>query len=144
MAKEIKTQIIINASAEKIWAILTDFNNYPHWNPFIRSITGNLAVGASIKVELKAPGSKAMTVKPKVVVFTKNKEFVWRGQILMPGIFTGEHKFEIIDNGDASCTFIQSEKFSGILIPFFTKMLDGSTTNGFNLMNEALKKISEA
>ena len=28
MAKEIKTQIVINASPEKVWAILTDFNNF--------------------------------------------------------------------------------------------------------------------
>ena len=143
MAKEIKTQIIINASAEKVWAVLTDFNNYPKWNPFIRSLTGNVVVGSIIEAKLQAPKASAMTVKPKVLAFDKNKEFRWRGQLLMPGIFTGEHKFEIIDNKNGSCTFIQSEKFTGILVPFFKKMLDSSTTDGFNLMNRALKQRTE-
>ncbi|MBA3681732.1 MAG: SRPBCC domain-containing protein [Bacteroidetes bacterium] len=143
MAKEIKTQIVINASAEKIWSILTDFNSYSKWNPFIISLTGNVSGGNTIAATLKAPGAKAMTVKPKVLTFNRNKEFKWVGHLLMPGIFTGEHKFEIIDNGNKTCTFVQSEKFTGILIPLFTKMLDGSTTEGFKLMNEALKKTAE-
>jgi len=29
-AKEIKTEILINATPEKVWAILTDFENYPN------------------------------------------------------------------------------------------------------------------
>ena len=39
MAKEIKTEILINATPEKVWSILTSFDNYPNWNPFIKSIT---------------------------------------------------------------------------------------------------------
>ena len=29
MAKEIKTQIVINATPEKVWAVLTNFRNIP-------------------------------------------------------------------------------------------------------------------
>jgi hypothetical protein len=38
---------------------------------------------------------------------------------------------------------VQSEDFSGILVPLFAKMLDNQTVNGFNLMNEALKERCE-
>ena len=34
--KEIHTEIEINAPAEKIWKVLTDFAAYPEWNPFVR------------------------------------------------------------------------------------------------------------
>ncbi|RYZ45415.1 MAG: SRPBCC domain-containing protein, partial [Chitinophagaceae bacterium] len=37
MNKQIKTEIVINASKEKVWAILTNFSQYPQWNPFIVS-----------------------------------------------------------------------------------------------------------
>ena len=40
MAKEIKTEILINAAPEKVWSILTNFEKYPDWNPFIKSING--------------------------------------------------------------------------------------------------------
>jgi uncharacterized protein YndB with AHSA1/START domain len=31
--KEIHTEIEINASAEKVWRVLTDFAAYSEWNP---------------------------------------------------------------------------------------------------------------
>ena len=38
MTKQIKTSIHINATKEKVWEILMDFEKYPEWNPFIKSI----------------------------------------------------------------------------------------------------------
>ena len=43
--KEIKTEIIINTKPEKVWEVLTDFENYPTWNPFIQNISGEQKVG---------------------------------------------------------------------------------------------------
>jgi hypothetical protein len=143
MAKEIKTEILISATPEKVWNILSDFKKYPEWNPFIKSITGDVAVGNNITARLEPPGAKGMTFKPKVLAFDKNKEFRWIGHLLFPGLFDGEHKFELTDNKNGTTTFRQSEKFGGILVPLFSKMLDVNTTNGFNLMNEKLKEVAE-
>jgi len=38
--KEIKTSIEISASPETIWKILTNFEDYENWNPFITKISG--------------------------------------------------------------------------------------------------------
>ncbi|HXU26543.1 MAG TPA: SRPBCC domain-containing protein [Bacteroidia bacterium] len=143
MAKEIKTQILINATPQKVWAVLTNFNNYPNWNPFIKSITGEVKIGNKITAYLQPPNAKDMMFKPKVLALDTNKEFRWLGHLLFPGLFDGEHKFELIDNGNGTTTFIQSEKFRGILIPFFAKMLNTNTKNGFIAMNEKLKELAE-
>jgi len=143
MAKEIRTQIRIEASPEKVWAILTDFDKYPDWNPFIKSIKGDVAVGNKIVARIEPPEAKGMTFKPKVLAFDTNKEFRWIGHLFVKGLFDGEHKFELIDNGDGSTTFVQSEKFGGILVPLFKKMLNNNTLNGFNQMNEKLKELAE-
>lgn len=143
MAKEIKTQVLIKASPEKVWEVLTNFNKYTAWNPFIKSIKGNVNVGSKIIVRLEPPEAKGMTFKPKVLAFDSQKEFRWLGHLLFPGLFDGEHKFELIDNHDGTTTFIQSEKFKGILVLLFKKMLDINTVNGFNLMNQKLKELSE-
>ena len=84
-----------------------------------------------------------MTFKPTILAFEKNKEFRWLGHLLFPGLFDGEHKFELIDNKNGTTTFIQSEKFKGILVPLFAKMLDNSTTDGFTQMNKKLKELAE-
>ena len=143
MNKEINTEIIIQASPEKVWKILTDFDRYPEWNPFIKFIKGNVAVGNFISVRLDPPGARGMTIKPRVEILDKNKEFRWKGHLLFPGLFDGEHKFELTDKGNGTTSFRHSEKFGGILIPIFNKFLDINTTNGFKLMNQKLKDLAE-
>ena len=143
MAKEIKTQIVINASAEKVWKVLTNFSQYPQWNSFIKSITGEVKEGYTIVAHIHPPNGKAMTFKPKVLAFKANKEFRWLGYFLFKGLFDGEHKFELIANADGSTTLIQSERFTGILVPLFKAMLETNTLNGFNNMNAELKKKVE-
>ena len=143
MAKEIKTEILIKATPEKVWSVLTRFDNYPAWNPFIKSIKGEPKVGHKIVAYLQPPGAKGMTFKPTVLVYDINKRFQWQGHLLIPGLFDGQHQFELIDNGNGTTTFIQSEKFGGILIPFFHKMIDINTLQGFTEMNKKLKESAE-
>ena len=143
MAKEIKTEIIINAPIEKVWATLMNFENYPKWNTFITSIEGKSEVCQKLKAFLQPPGAKGMTFKPKVLIVNPNQEFRWVGHLLFPGIFDGQHNFKLIDNGDNTTTFIQSENFKGILVPFLKKMIEINTVQGFRQMNEGLKREVE-
>ena len=143
MAKEIRTSIVISASPEQVWKVFTDFEKYPEWNPFLRSVTGNVKTGGKIVARIEPPGAKGMTFKPTVLAFEPNKEFRWIGHLLFPGLFDGEHIFELIGNADGTTTFIQREKFKGVLVPLFKKMLDVNTINGFNRMNTALKERVE-
>lgn len=136
MAKEIKTEIIINAIPEKVWSILTNFENYPNWNPFIKSIKGEMIIGNKIIARIEPPQSKGMTFKPKILTFKTNNELSWVGHFLFTGIFDGEHKFELIDNGNGTTIFRQSEKFKGILVPLFKKQLDNNTKKGFEEMTK--------
>ncbi len=140
MAKEIKTEIVINASPEKIWGILKNFDNYPTWNPFIKSIKGEVKVGNRITVSIEPPNAKGMTFKPKVLAYETNKELRWIGHLLFSGLFDGEHKFELIDNGNETTTFRQSEKFTGIFVGLLNLE---NTKKGFEAMNEKLKELSE-
>ncbi len=136
--KEIHTSVLIEASPEIVWNILTDFDKYPLWNTFITSINGDISEGKTI--EVKAGGMK---FKPTILKCEKNKEFRWLGKLFFKGIFDGEHIFQIIDNNDGTSTFQHSELFSGFLVMFFSKKLDGETTQGFKNMNTKLKELSE-
>jgi len=144
MVMEIKTQIIINAPPDKAWAVLTDFEGYPNWNPFIKSITGKPKVGSQITVSIVPPESKVMTFKPTVLAFEPYKEFRWTGKLFFKGVFDGEHKFELIDNGNGTTSFLHSETFKGILVGLFKKQLKNNTKRGFEMMNENLKKRVES
>ena len=141
--RQITTEIEINASVEKVWAILTDFKKYPQWNPFIKSIDGEIIEGASFEVTLEQPDSKPMVFKPKCLKFEKNKEFQWLGHLFIPGIFDGEHIFSLLDLDNGKTKFTQKENFKGLLVPFLWKQLNTKTRAGFELMNEKLKELAE-
>lgn len=139
MATSIHTSIDIKASPTQVWEILTDFANYSEWNPFIKKIDGEIAVGNRFLAEI---GN--MKFKPIVLAFEKGKVFEWLGHLLIPKvIFDGQHKFELIANPDGTTTLHHSEKFTGILVPLMKKMLKNDTRAGFEAMNVALKKRAE-
>lgn len=137
-AKKIETEILVHATPEHVWSILTDFSYYPAWNPFIKRVAGAINVGNKIEVT-----AGDMKFKPRVLTFNQNHEFSWRGKLLCGGLFDGRHTFELIDNGDGTTTFRQYENFTGILVPFFKKRLNTETRIGFENMNKKLKELAE-
>jgi hypothetical protein len=141
--REIITEIDIRARASQVWEILMEFNVYPAWNPFIREIAGKPAVGSRLDVTLEPPGGKPMRFRPRVRAARPSREFRWKGRLLVPGIFDGEHHFIIEPTGKNTVHFIQQEQFTGILVPFLWRMLDTKTRKGFVSMNKALKSRAE-
>lgn len=141
--KELRTETVIHASSARIWEILMDFDSYPNWNPFIISINGNQLAGSTLTVKLQLPDGMGMTMRPKVLEVKDNQEFRWKGRLLVPGLFDGEHIFELRENVDSTTTFIQRELFSGILIPLFRNLIDVKTRIGFEAMNMQLKDKAE-
>lgn len=138
MTKHIKTTIEIKASPEKVWSILTDYKKYPEWNPFINSIAGEVKEGMQIHVKIQN-----MSFKPTVLVYQQNSELKWLGHLLVKGLFDGEHRFLLTDNGNGTTTFEHSETFDGILVGAFSKKLDKETRPGFIAMNDKLKELAE-
>jgi hypothetical protein len=139
----IETQIEINAPAERVWPLLMDFPLYLRWNPFIRSIDGNPVVGQSLNVLIQPPGSSAMRFRPTVLKVEPNREFRWKGKLLVPGLFDGEHYFKLEPKPGGGLVFRQGEVFSGLLVPLLRRSLDGATRQGFIAMNEALRREAE-
>ena len=141
--KEVRTEIDISASREKVWSILTDFASHAGWNPFIKTWRGGTNEGDRLCIVLQPPGAKkAMSFCPTLLVFEENTELRWKGKLLFRGLFDGEHIFELESMGENSTKFIHREEFGGILVPFMGSVLK-KTRQGFEAMNEALKTIAE-
>ena len=137
------TSINIAASTERVWDILTDFPAYAAWNPFITAISGPLEAGAVLTVQLTLPGKPVMSFKPLLKVVDRPRELRWAGQVLAPGLFDGEHAFEIERLEEGRCRLRHAEVFSGVLVPLFIPALQDATRGGFEEMNQALKRRAE-
>lgn len=142
MKQEIITEIIIHAPAEKVYHLLTDFERYSQWNPFIIQSSGVAATGARLKHVMKNNDS-TITFKPKVIRAEAGKNFEWLGHLIIPGIFDGHHYFRIKDAGDGNINLIHGEKFSGLFSSLILKKIGAQTRLNFIAMNNALKALAE-
>ncbi|GAA4730577.1 SRPBCC domain-containing protein [Isoptericola chiayiensis] len=143
MATTISHTVEIDRTPIAVWAVLADTARYPDWNPFITRLSGELEVGARLKVVIEPPGRRPMTFRPTVLDQRPGEVLHWRGRLLLPGLFDGEHRFELEALPSGRTRFTQSETFSGLLVPALRSML-APTRLGFEHMNTALKEYAEA
>lgn len=144
-SEHISTEIEIAAPPAAVWAALTDFKRYPDWNPFIRRITGSLKVGEELQVVFRLPsapddGAGDMAFAPTLLKVEPGRELRWRGRLWLAGLFDGEHWFRLEATG-TGVRLSHGEDFNGLLL--FLMDAD-QTRQGFETMNEALKKRVEA
>jgi len=137
--KKIYTEIDINTPKQIIWDILIDNQAYPQWNPYHVKVEGDLQLGQILKLEIHKPNKSVVHIEPHVMEIKPLQRLIWGGGI--EGIFYGKHVFELLSLREGVTRLVHKERFSGIAIPFAEL---GSIEEGYNLMNEALKKRAEA
>ena len=142
MTRRIDTEIFIAASPDQVWRVLTDFAAYPQWNPFILSIEGRAEWGARLTVRIQAGGEQHV-FKPVVLQATAATQLRWLGRVGFPGVFDGEHGFELRPEGSGT-RLLQTESFQGFLVPLLWRKVEPMTRAGFEAMNRALKARAEA
>jgi hypothetical protein len=135
---KISAEVEIDATPEEVWAILTDFASYREWNPGFEKAEGRAEVGETLDLTFAKQGGKGMTMHPTVLVADPGRELRWLGRLWMPGIFDGEHRFEIQALAPGRVRFVQGERFSGVLVPFLRKLVRVDTPAMFEAVNAAL------
>ena len=139
----LENTIDIDATPDEVWDVLTDFEEYEAWNPFIRSITGPAEEGERLAITLTPPGGRSIVMKPTVRAADRGRRFAWLGHLGVPWIFDGEHEFLMAPSSNGTTVFTQRETFRGVLVPFVGSLLR-KTEAGFGVMNVALKQRVEA
>jgi hypothetical protein len=139
----IKTETIINAPAERVWAEMTDFGSFPSWNPFVRAAEGRLEPGERLKIRLQLDHGLKMTFRPRVTVVKPNRELRWLATLGRPGVFDVDRAFQI-EPRDGGVRFVMSEECTGWLTPLmFATNLEAQLYRGYDAFNEALRKRVE-
>ncbi|MFF3851053.1 SRPBCC family protein [Streptomyces sp. NPDC002328] len=113
--REISTYIDIDASPGLVWEVLTDFARYPDWNPYIRELTGELRVGATLALRTQPAKGRPVNFKARVTAVTEGAELRWAGGLPVPGLFGGDHGFALNPHNSGT-RVLQDERFSGLLV----------------------------
>ncbi len=142
-SRELMTDIEIEASAPDIWRVLIDFDSYPEWTGIFRFPSGHLETGKKLEVIIAPTDSRSMTFRPVLLEAAEPREFRWKGHLLLPGLFDGEHYFRIEETGEVRARFVHGEVFTGFLVPWLWRDLDTRTRRGFGRFNLDLKNRVE-
>ena len=140
--KELITEVIINAPRSVVWQVLTDFDHYADWNPFIVSSQGQ-AIENTRLVNSIQQGDKTFTFKPTLTRVEQPEYLEWLGHLIIPGLFDGRHYFRLEEVKPGVTQLTQGERFGGILRGIILKSAAANTRAGFIAMNRALKQRAE-
>lgn len=137
MRHRIATHIDIPASPDRVWHHLTALDAYAEWNPFITRASGVLRIDERLQISIEPPDGRAASFSPRVTTVEPGVALEWLGRLGLPGLFDGRHRFELTPTADGT-RLAQTETFTGLLVPFLRRSLDGPTRAGFEAMNAAL------
>jgi hypothetical protein len=143
MSKQLRSQIDIDATPERVWQVLSDFGSYPQWNPFIIRAEGQAQPSSRLLMRMQPVGARGVTLRPMVVEATPGHRLRWLGKYGVRGIFDAEHCFTITVRDQGGVRLVQDENFTGVLVPLIARSLDRHTQPAFEAMNAALKHRAE-
>lgn len=141
-SREVNSSIGINAPAETVWKVLSDFPHYGEWNPFITRISGATSPGSRLAVTIRPAIGGEMEFNLLLQSTTPPHEMIWLGQTLMPKLLDGRHYLRIDPIDADHSRFSQGERYSGLLLFFSWPVIRWSVNRSFAQMNEALRNRS--
>lgn len=140
--ERVQASIIIEASPEKVWSVLTDFEKLNEWSSSFQNLSGYFNKGGQIEVVFKAPFGGDTTMKKFLFLFKEKQIFGWTGVFLMGMKDYHKHSLKELPNGNTE--FTQTDRVSGGMSFLLGGMLEKQMQKGYNVFNEELKNRVES
>jgi hypothetical protein len=116
---EVAVSTHIKARPEKVWALLTNAQDFPRWNSTLISVEGNIAAGETIR--LKAKIAPKRTFKLRITTAEPNRLLIWEDGAAP--MFKGVRRYTLTPKADGSTDFSMVETFSGLMLPMIAGSL---------------------
>ena len=141
----VHTELLMDASPEKVWAVLTDFDKLKEWSPNLIRFEGEFRKDGQAKVTfLIGVGNMTQDFNHPLVHFEEGKMFGWSAPIPHMGM-KDNHKYIVqpVDGEPDKTLFIQTDQFHGQGAHLIGGMLSNGAMQGYAAFNRALKKRVE-
>ena len=95
--QEIKTDIEISATPEKVWRILSDINSWEKWSPIIKGANGTASVGNELTIKMigKNEGEEGPVYNPVITEIRAPNYLRWQAHMVAGFIFTNYKILEL-------------------------------------------------
>ena len=134
---QLRTETLVPAPPERVWAELTDFASFPEWNPLVLEAKGAAEPGArvAIRVPNLAKPSRILRITARITRFEPARELAWIG--VVPVVFTGEHYWSLRP-APGGTLLEHGERFGGLLPRIWGKRKLESFRPFYERLNTAL------
>jgi len=140
---QLHASVDIDASASRVWSILTDFASYRQWNPFVRAILGHASNGNRLRLTLQRHRQPEQSTTSTLTFLRERAELRWRQTRLLPFLFATEHRFLIESLPAGGVRFHLTEQIGGLFASLMGRNQQRAIEESFHLMNHALKARAE-
>ena len=146
--KLVRSEIEINAPAQKIWNIIIDFEHYPEWNTFTPRLgVKRIVVGEEFTLDCQMTEKQLLKDEHEAFLVYEPEKYKisWgtsrtRGR---PGIKS--FRWQICEPLDDRRThFINYEEFYGVLAPVVNLLYSKKLQRAYDRYCRALKKRAES
>ena len=135
-------RIGVQAPAEIVWEVVSDFSTWHEWNPLYRKAEGQMKIGTALTLEQHLPDQPAQVIAPIVQDWVPYEQLHWRSS-RMGGFVTAIRYLEIENMGPENATFSNGELFMGLLLRFVSREERRRLKAAFAAMGEAVRDRSE-
>ncbi|OJJ15423.1 hypothetical protein BKI52_39090 [marine bacterium AO1-C] len=136
--KSVHHEIVINASAQKVWEVLINTSEYDSWNPVMRLVEGEVKEGSRVKYRFTQAKDRVSEIPAKVKKIIPQRLLNQAGGL--PFILTFDHRYELISMGNKTKVVIH-EDYAGIGVNFWSPQ---PVEAAYARLNQALKKKVES
>lgn len=131
--KSVQTEVVIEASPEAVWQVLTDVEQYKEWNPVFEYKDGQLNQGNKVVYKVTEAENKSAVMSAKVIKLTPNKVLNQTGGLW--GVITFDHTYTLTEVEQGTKVTIH-EYYSGIYVNFWNEKL---IAKQYKILAQALK-----
>lgn len=143
MKRAVEHRIGVQAPAEIVWEVVSDFETWHQWNPLYRKAEGQMKIGTNLTLEQHLPGEPAKVISPIVQDWVPYEQLHWRAARL-GGFVTAIRYLEIESMGPGNSTFSNGELFIGMLLRLISRDERRRLKAAFTEMGEAVRDRAEA
>jgi hypothetical protein len=143
-ATTLHDETIVNAPRPLVWKLLTEFEDYDTWNPYITAARGDARAGDELDLHVAPHGETAADVECDVIAVKHLRKLYWRCRDhALPGLLDREHVFRLLPMGNDGerVRLVYDGRWEGVLVPF-TEL--GNRKAGYLEMIFALKEKAES
>ena len=138
---KIATEVAVQASSDKIWNTLIDFDAYPEWNRVLKAVRGPLTPDSILDVDLQWYGKPAAAKMPCVVtglIPPKYLSWVWKHKF-GSWFLAFEHVFRIKERENGKVIFFQELYYTGMGLKFRRRDIEHMVRLSLDKLNDDLK-----